>query len=127
MISSIYVVMAGMVIMSTINEVEAFRLYFENGQSLNSPNYGSITDLQLYQPGFQNFNLDKSLYFINFHAVEWSVLRPFTVNRICYRLDLEKQEGCDVVARETHRATCHYEVTPSKTKVFLNSPCFLKS
>ena len=87
MISSIYVVMAGMVIMSTINEVEAFRLYFENGQSLNSPNYGSITDLQLYQPGFQNFNLDKSLYFINFHAVEWSVLRPFTVNRICYRLD----------------------------------------
>ena len=56
MISSLYVVMAGMVIMSTINEVEAFRLYFENGQTLNSPSYGSMTDFQLYQPGFKNFN-----------------------------------------------------------------------
>ena len=90
MISSLYVVMAGMVIMSTINEVEAFRLYFENGQSLNSPNYGSMTDFQLYQPGFQNFNSDKSLYFIYSHADEWSVLRPFTVNQFCDRLDLEK-------------------------------------
>jgi len=55
MISSLYVVMAGMVIMSTINEVEAFRLYFENGQTLNSPSYGSMTDFQLYQKS-QDYN-----------------------------------------------------------------------
>ena len=28
-------------------------------------------------------------------------------------------------ARETHWATCHNRVTPSKTKEFLESPCFL--
>ena len=28
-------------------------------------------------------------------------------------------------ARETHWATCHKGVTPSKTKEFLESPCFL--
>ena len=28
-------------------------------------------------------------------------------------------------ARETHSATCHNGVTPSRTKEFLKSPCFL--
>ena len=30
-------------------------------------------------------------------------------------------------ARETHWATCHDKVTPSKTKEFLKSPCFFRS
>ena len=30
-------------------------------------------------------------------------------------------------ARETHWATCHNRVSPSKTKEFLKSPCFFRS
>ena len=30
-------------------------------------------------------------------------------------------------ARETHLATCHNKVTPSKTKEFLKSLCFFRS
>ena len=41
-----------------------------------------------------------------------------------YRLHLEKQEGCGVVARDTQWAKCHIWLTATKTKQSLRSFCF---
>ena len=39
----------------------------------------------------------------------------------------KSRKGWSGGARETHWATCHNEVTPSKTQEFLDSSCFLRS
>ena len=61
----------------------------------------------------------------------WNYLREIDdsikINMLLlYRLGLEKQEGCGVVARERRWVTCYNGVTPSKTKEFLKSPCFVR-